>query len=976
MIEDDDHDLDSFLTDAGTPVNKNPPETQPETVVEDELADEGALFEEADEPERSFGMLPDFEGDDPLDFIENSGFQRDRSVPDKAKPWMVHHRFEVATSVEQVNEIVDECIRAGKCSLDLETEGLDNRIEYRADGSPETVHKIVGYCISYDGLTGWYIPVRHKPQDGGPDLNVYPILEVEGAISRLCHAAIPEGTPEAKAADPLSYKCERRRLVIYFWNAQFDQEFLFPITGIDWWHPDAFEDGMLACFCIYAGDKRLSLKHKAKELLKDPDGNPYEMIELKELFFGRPKDIRFAILSPDEPGVKRYTGSDAICTFKLCELPEILPIVAKRHAYTYRMEKQVSQAIRVMERSRVRVNREHVQQLLQEMELQRDALLAEIKAFAAQHGCDLDPQSTKQLSEFLFGPRPRGLDITPKPEINEKSGQYKTDGDTLDALAKSPHAPRILKNIVSYRGLEKFIGTYLTGLAKNADENDEIRTSFKQTGAGSGRFSAPAGNPEHGYAGVPMHGIPGESELRRDFVARSGYTMIKADYAGEELRIATNVTREPVWIKEFLYGTGDLHSITARAFFNKQEVTKEERNAGKIANFVLLYGGGPKAVVAATHCSVAEGKKRKAAFDKAVPTFAAWCNGQHAKVKTHLGVWTPFNRWLAIPNANSDDPKQRSACERHSVNYVIQGAGADIMKICLIMLTKKFHQMGWLKNGGDDSVRMLLTVHDEVVFEVRHDRVAEAVPIIVEIMEYPGRMPQKPKWIIPLVVEPLLGFNWKSGYAAERATADRKVKEAEIDRVEQGIPLRKFEVLMNGFVYSTTREPKKHKETKEILESLDRQEVIEGKVFRVIDPPWLVGAALPPAPPKPEPTPEPSQPEPVKAERAPVEPAVEVALTPAAEPVSRPQPPEPGLFSLRLRFMDEQTAEQVAQIVREAVDDHGMYFRLLDTSSLAPVPVVDTVRDQIRVNRSRVIAMLRDKNLVTARDADEASQAT
>jgi hypothetical protein len=593
-----------------------------------------------------------------------------------------------------------------------------------------------------------------------------------------------------------------------------------------------------------------------------------------------------------------------------------------------------------------------------EQEQVRDELLAKIKRFAKeQTGSDLDPASTKQLSEFLFGPRPRGLDLPNKPEKNEASGQYKTDADTLDELAKRENAPPILKDVVAFREVEKFISTYLVGLANNPDQNSELRFSFKQTGAASGRFSAPQGDPEHGYSGVPVHGIPGGSEVRRNFEAREGYTMVKADYAGEELRIATNVSGEPVWIKEFTYGTGDLHTITARAFFGKQEVSKEERGAGKIANFSLLYGGGPAAIIRATGCDKMEARRRKQAFDKSVPVFAKWIEGQHAKVKKELGVWTAFRRWLPIPDANHPDRAISSACERHSVNYVIQGSGADIMKISMILLHKAFHRRGWLKNGGDDSVRMLLTVHDEIVFEIRHDRVAEAIPIIVDQMESPARIP-KPQWKVPLVVEPLVGFNWASGYSVERLKPDHKLGD--------------HEVIMNGFVYSTTRKPKLNKAGDKIVETLDiQEEVVEGKkLFRVVNAPWLMGRK----PGDPSSSDDPSQ----VTETPRPTPAVEVAAIPtetaapaAAEPihieVPKPEaaPPAPpkkgGILKIGINQLNEQTVEQVCGFVVDSLDyDDGQVLHLTDITGetlISPERNLPVIQDKL-------IAHLRRHNLL------------
>ncbi len=894
---------------------------------------------------------PDDGGDDPAAFMANVGLRSERDVPDIMKPWMQYHKFTRVMTLAEVNRIVDEMITRGFGSLDLETEGLDNRIFYDAEGKPHTVHKIVGFCLSYDGEEGFYVPIRHRPTDGGPDLNVQPVAEVEAAIRRLCLVAIPEGTtPEAIAKDPLSYEITKPpRVVLCFWNAQFDHEFLYPITGIDWWHPSSFEDGMLACFVKYAGDKGIGLKTKSKQLLRDPKGNPYEMIELKELF-PRGAKIEFAKLAPDEPGVLRYAGSDAICTYKICRLPEYVPMCLEKYGFTYRLEKQTSNALRVMERNRTKINRKNVRELLSTQEAKRRTLLDKIQKFARDHkGVDqLDPNSPKQLSGFLFGTGPSEMDISPKPEKNVASGQYKTDGDTLEELAALPNAAPILKDIVAFRGVEKTIGTYLLGLANNPDQNDELRFSFKQTGAGTGRLSAPAGDPDHGYSGIPIHGIPSGSDLRRSFEARQGYAMVKADYAGEELRIAANVSKEPVWIREFLEGSGDLHTITARAFFGKQEVSKEERGAGKIANFSLLYGGGPKAIVRATGCSDMEARRRKQAFDKAVPVFAKWIKSQHAIVKRDLGVTTPFNRWLPIPDANHVDQAIRASCERHSVNYVIQGAGADIMKISLVLLHKAFHMKGWLKNGGDDSIRMLLTVHDEVVFEIRYDRVTEAIPLIVDKMESPWRMPKTSPWKVPLVVEPLVGFNWSSGYKCERAKKDGHVG--------------KDEFLRNGFVYSVTRKPAKETET------LDIGEVADGKMYRLAEiPPWLLGEDQ--VAPQIEQLVSTVAPRPVTAPETPKEVELEaqpkstplplISTAPAAE-IKLKIDNTARVTKLSINQLNSQTAEQVFDFVWNAMENDGPVLHLTD--------IVGTtlIRPELglRVNEDKLMERLRRFNLL------------
>jgi DNA polymerase-1 len=464
-------------------------------------------------------------------------------------------------------------------------------------------------------------------------------------------------------------------------------------------------------------------------------------------------------------------------------LPEI---TALKVNFTYRVEKHTVQVVRQMERTRTKIDRQAVAQVLEEAEKELLSLDLRIKELARSKSFnDFNPASTKQLSDLLFGEK--GLNIVPKPPQTE-SGQYKTDADTLEGMLEENHdAPPVLQWILHYRQIQRIIGTYLNRFLADCDEQDTLRFNFNQTGAVTGRFTAPAGEPDHGFFGGPIQGIPARDDpkkpkvahsLRRVFVARPGYTLVKADFAGQELRLAANVSGEPLWINEFLTGTGDLHSLTARAFFSipaNEAVPKLQRNAGKTANFALIYGGGVQAVRRATGVDKHEAARQKANFDKSVPQFTRWLRGQHDLVKKNLGVHTAYGRWIAIPDARVQpgdtlngkivdvmlSKKIIASCERKSANFPIQGAGADIMKISMTRLCKEFYKKGWLKlGGGDDSVRMLMTIHDEIVFEIRYDRLEEAVPMLCIIME----SPTKPSWKVPLIVDAQIGQDWSAKY--------------------------------------------------------------------------------------------------------------------------------------------------------------------------------------------------------------------
>lgn len=917
----------------------------------------------------------DDDEDDPTAFMSNMGLTQQREVPDITKPWMRYHKFVRVKTIEELNAIIDQSLVTKHCALDLETQGLDTRVYWKRPAeikgayevwwegdAPEfiqqTVHKIVGYCLSPDGETGYYVPVRHTAEDS-PNLD---IVEVGKAIQRLCLLAQPILTEEGKRLDPLGSPLIQTpgRVKILFWSAKFDQEFLFPVTGIDFWHPESFEDSMYLYFCRYTNDKNLSLKVKSnKELVvKDAMGTPlrlnnlpitYEMIELKDLFI-RGRKIDFASLHPDEPGVLKYACSDAICTYKHGTKPDLKSMIQDPlYASTYRLEKQTAQALRIMERPRLLLDMPYVRSLFEEARIEADKYREQIVALARTHNFHgFDPQSTQQLAAFLFSD-PTGLNLEPKPE-QTATGQYKTDADTLEKLVEeNPGTVNpILLTIVKFRQVEKVIGTYLTAMVSNCDHNDEARVQFKQHGAATGRISAPAGQPEHGFAGFPPHGIPSgydESKpkvataLRKAFKARPGYTMVKVDFAGEELRIATNLSREPIWIKEFKEGSGDLHSITARAFFGKTEVSKQERQQGKIANFSLVYGGGVQAIMRATGCNQVEAARRKANFDKTLATFAGWVKGQKAKVHKDKGIKTPFGRWIAIPEIDSPDKPLVGAAERWSINYPIQGAGADIMKMALVLLVKEFHRRGWHQAN---IARMLLTVHDEIVFEVKHEYLQEIVPVIEHLMTEPGRMA---RWEVPLEVEPLIDLTWDAKYDFHKIMRGEHKPPKEGDK-----PLKASEIRVGDRIY--TKVP--HWLEGLLTPDYMRDGVDLPKEATVMPPP-------PPAAPPPAPNPE-------QAPKAPSKPVEAAEAKPEGVPPSNPAPPSSKPPSSKTEVYVTQTAFTTASSVRivgsicwRSLDlENGKILHLLDAKT-GETLIDPTLR--VMVNPEQFQRFMKDHNL-------------
>jgi hypothetical protein len=395
-------------------------------------------------------------------------------------------------------------------------------------------------------------------------------------------------------------------------------------------------------------EKSFGLKDLSERFLKDPKERPYVMIHFDELFARKThKDQNlFPSLSPDEPGVVNYACSDAICTHLLCQHPVITEAWKdKKYSFTYRLEKQTVQAVRLMERYRVEIDRAMVQSVSEEAAAELASYDSRIQALASSKGFhDFNAASGTQLSDFLFSEQ--GLNLEPKPPKTEKSGKYKTDAKTLEGfideadLSEEEANDHVLVWIIRRAQISKILGTYLVNMLQNSDERDQLRFNFKQTGAATGRFSAPD-SKGGGYSGIPIQGIPARTDPKRPkcvgsqrkiFRSRQGYTMCKCDYAGQELRIVTNVTGEPAWVKEFEHGDGDLHTLTAMAFFgkSKENVTKEERRMGKCVHpDTLVFSGGRYVTVGSL-----------GSFPEVLGTFTGWSgtlyDGREEQPATHL----------------------------------------------------------------------------------------------------------------------------------------------------------------------------------------------------------------------------------------------------------------------------------------------------------------------------------------------------
>ena len=276
----------------------------------------------------------------------------------------------------------------------------------------------------------------------------------------------------------------------------------------------------------------------------------------------------------------------------------------------------------------------------------------------------------------------------------------------------------------------------------------------------------------------------------------NGILVHNCDYSGEELRLITNLSLEPKWLKEFFHCAecdrmfpqgdgkstpepppkfcpncgsdkiGDLHTLTALEVYGADARHKPDwkslRGSAKGLNFAMSYGGGPSAARRAIGCTKQEGARIKGLFDSTYTTLQRWWKYQHGFAKERGYVMTPFKRKYPAPDINNPDGFFRSKAERNSVNGPIQGAGADICKIAMALIYKEMKKRGWL-----DKVQMIATMHDELVFEIDDDILEEAFFVLMPIMcRNPAVLAQK--WPVPLTCDVEFGDDWSVPYDLEK----------------------------------------------------------------------------------------------------------------------------------------------------------------------------------------------------------------
>ena len=359
------------------------------------------------------------------------------------------------------------------------------------------------------------------------------------------------------------------------------------------------------------------------------------------------------------------------------------------------------------------------------------------KTIFEQAGEEFNIASPKQLGIVLF----ENMKLVDKPK-KTKTGQYSTAEDVLSNLSKD-HT--IIANVLEYRQFKKLQSTYVDALPNEINPNTgRVHTAYAQAVAATGRLSSTNPNLQN----IPIRTERGK-QVRKAFIPRDqNHVLLAADYSQIELRIIAALSEEETMIEAFKNGE-DIHASTAARVFNVplSEVTREQRSNAKTVNFGIIYGVSAFGLSNQTDLTRKESKELIDLYYETYPKLKNYMSSQVDFARDNGYVETVLQRRRYLKDINSRNAIVRGAAERNAVNAPIQGSAADIIKIAMINIFKRFEKEGFKS-------KMLLQVHDELVFDAHKDELEIIKPIIKYEMEHAFEM------IVPLDVEMGIGENW------------------------------------------------------------------------------------------------------------------------------------------------------------------------------------------------------------------------
>lgn len=608
--------------------------------------------------------------------------------------------YEMVSDAAALQIWIDRIYERGYVALDTETTGLD---EMQVD--------LVGICLATDPGQACYVPLTHKSSEGDGLF----------ADDRLAEGQMAE----QEALSLLKPVLEDDSILKIGQNMKYDAKILkrygISVAPID--------DTMLMSYALNAG-----LHQHGMDALSDRylDHQP---IPIKDLLGSGKSMITFDKVPLDK--AKQYAAEDADITLRLWKIlkPQLH---AKKVTTVYEtLERPLSPVLAEMEMYGVKVDRDVLSRMSNAFAQKMAGLEAEIHALAGE---TFNVGSPKQLGEILFDKM--GLEGGKKG----KTGAYATGADVLEDLATEYELPG---RVLDWRQLSKLKSTYTDSLQEHINpETGRVHTSYVQTGANTGRLASTDPNLQN----IPVRTEEGR-RIREAFIAEEGKKLLSLDYSQIELRILAHIADIPALKQAFEEGQ-DIHAATASEMFNvpMEEMTPEIRRQAKAINFGVIYGISGFGLARNLRIPRAEAQGFIDSYFERFPGIRDYMDATTEFGKANGYVRTLFGRRIHTPEIAAKGPRAGFA-RRAAINAPIQGTAADIIRRAMIRMPEAIAQL---------PAKMLLQVHDELIFEVDENAVDEVTEVARRVME--SAAAPAVKIDVPLVVDAGSGRTWAEAH--------------------------------------------------------------------------------------------------------------------------------------------------------------------------------------------------------------------
>jgi DNA polymerase-1 len=610
---------------------------------------------------------------------------------------IVRPKYETVTTREQLKAWIDKITKAGFVAIDTETDSLDPHVA-----------TLAGISLSTMPGEGCYIPVGHTT--GEAQLPLIDVLDFG-----------------------LKFILENPCIVKILHNAKYDMA-VFNRYGLACY---PIEDTMLQSYAMNGGKHRHNMDELADLYLN------HTTIKIKELIGSGANQITFNDV--DLAPATQYAAEDADVTMGFYgKFDQMLDLDERSRRVYDELEKPLVQVIFEMEREGILVDVPYLNNLTEVFGKRMDEQLDRAYAIA---GTEFNPASPQQVGAVF---EKMGIDTG---ELTD-SGQMATGAKVLEDVQNngniSAEGKELISAILEWRKFAKLIGTYTSALPQKVNPvTGRVHTSFGLASTTTGRLASSDPNLQN----IPIRTDEGK-ELRKAFVAKPGHKLIAADYSQIELRILAVAARDKNMLAAFEAGH-DIHAAMAALLSGKDiaDVSKDERRNAKAVNFGIAYGTSSYGLARNLGIPVEEAERIIEGYFNRFPGILSYMQNAKAFARKWGFVRTRFGRRIWIPDINSRNKAKRGHAERAAVNAPIQGTAADVVKKAMIDMRNKLSDFGF--DRPPMKTKLLLQVHDELIFEAPEDEVERVKELCYEVM------PKSGSYIgAPLLVEVGVGDNW------------------------------------------------------------------------------------------------------------------------------------------------------------------------------------------------------------------------